>query len=334
MVVRDYTKIQIVLFDLDGTILIGLGPYESSLEQAVKDVFGINIQVDLSSFHGLTDREILYRTLQQTNFLKLPARNQNPEFEKKMNSCLRRFGEVYQADATQTKVLPNVEDTLYSMNIEGGPCVHTSVITGNTEEMARKKLALFERNNEIEDEDKDLRYQGLNFYFSLGAFGNQSYYRENLVALVLKEIEKEKTERESRAQTIRYAQDMNLFERAKKEYHSKCYQEECSLNAFIWRLTRRRSGRAPRQFDKPKIPEIEKVEYPVRDIYVVGDTTHDIFAGLKTRDFYSGKIFTVGVLTGRGTREQLQEAGADYVIEDISELREIILNQAIEYNIC
>jgi phosphoglycolate phosphatase len=53
----------------------------------------------------------------------------------------------------------------------------------------------------------------------------------------------------------------------------------------------------------------------VADLTVVGDTASDIESGLR-----AGAGIVAGVLTGSGTREELEQAGATHVIESIAEL--------------
>lgn len=147
------------LFDNDGVLVSGPGPYESSLGKAIRKTFGRDIKIDLTPFHGLTDRAILREVLRE---------NQIEHNENSMDRCLACFGEHYIASKEKTIILPTVFETLKKLNGCGNPF---GIVTGNVEAMARKKLDLY----------------GLNPFLPFGAFGEQSYERSDLIGIALKE---------------------------------------------------------------------------------------------------------------------------------------------------
>ena len=55
------------------------------------------------------------------------------------------------------------------------------------------------------------------------------------------------------------------------------------------------------------------------DAIMVGDRLHDIQGAKKCG------VRSVGVLWGYGSREELEEAGADYIVNDFSELNDVLL---------
>jgi len=57
----------------------------------------------------------------------------------------------------------------------------------------------------------------------------------------------------------------------------------------------------------------------VREVAVVGDTPSDVLAGLR-----SGARVVVGVLTGAGSRAELADAGATYVLDSIRDLPAVL----------
>ena len=140
------------LFDIDRTLLKGLGPYDSSLEQAIKETFQAQTKVDLTPFHGLTDRRILRNILGQHNI---------PYDEVSIERCLHAFGKIYPETPSGVEIIPGVPETL-SRLAQGN---QLGIVTGNVEEMARKKL----------------RYFKINENFPFGGFGNEAYERSNLV---------------------------------------------------------------------------------------------------------------------------------------------------------
>tara|TARA_Y100000310_G_C20465304_1_gene707333 strand:+ start:207 stop:860 length:654 start_codon:yes stop_codon:yes gene_type:complete len=142
----------LLLFDNDGTILDGLGPYATSLQKAIQEVFGRQVEIDLKPYHGLTDRKIGFE------ILKL---NEISYTEEEMDNCIQGFGEHYVASASETKVIEGVLDALKILAKRNT----IGLVTGNVESMARKKLGLYH----------------LNQYFPFGGFGNEGYDRADLV---------------------------------------------------------------------------------------------------------------------------------------------------------
>lgn len=147
----------LLLFDLDGTLLKGLGPYESSLEQAVQETFNKKVKVDLSTFNGLTDRRIVQKIL---------GANEIIYSNYLIDSCLSKFGEMYQASTNDTKIIEGVSDALSELTKSNS----LGIVTGNVEKMARKKLSV----------------HNIEGYFPFGAFGNESYDRSDLVTFAMK----------------------------------------------------------------------------------------------------------------------------------------------------
>ena len=60
---------------------------------------------------------------------------------------------------------------------------------------------------------------------------------------------------------------------------------------------------------------------PVKECVMVGDRLHDIDGGKENG------MSTVGVLYGYGCREELEEHGADIIVETVSELRKVLLEK-------
>lgn len=66
----------------------------------------------------------------------------------------------------------------------------------------------------------------------------------------------------------------------------------------------------------------KKLNLDGKDIAMVGDMIVDIEAGKA-----AGAGMTVGITHGFGSREQLEEAGADYVVDSLTELAELFLGK-------
>jgi phosphonatase-like hydrolase len=57
----------------------------------------------------------------------------------------------------------------------------------------------------------------------------------------------------------------------------------------------------------------------VRKVAVVGDTPSDVLTGLR-----AGASIVAGVLTGAGTRRELETAGATHVLDSVADLPDIL----------
>jgi len=232
----------LLLFDIDGTLLTGsdgtlktgLGPYNSSLEQAIQEVFGREISIDTSNISGKTDRRILIEHLDNQRVIR-PVH--------KVDKCLLRFGEIYQADSSQTVLTTGVEETLPVLREE-----HLmGLLTGNVEQMARKKLAMFSIDG-----------MKLNDYFPFGGFGNWCYQRSNLVGVAIAEA-------------------------------------------------RQYEGRPNLGFNQR------------HQIYGIDDSPIGVNA------IKQAGAVAIGVTTGENSRQELEQAGAHYVIDNIGELTDMCL---------
>jgi len=53
----------LLLCDIDGTLVRGGSSYDSTMEQAINQVFRKHAPVDLSRFHGYTDRLVMKQVL-------------------------------------------------------------------------------------------------------------------------------------------------------------------------------------------------------------------------------------------------------------------------------
>lgn len=71
---------------------------------------------------------------------------------------------------------------------------------------------------------------------------------------------------------------------------------------------------------EPVLNVLEVLGYEASETLVVGDMNVDILMGV------NAGTKTCGVTYGNGTKKELEEAGADYIINSIDELIEIIIN--------
>lgn len=69
-------------------------------------------------------------------------------------------------------------------------------------------------------------------------------------------------------------------------------------------------------YPEPVLKTLAHFGIRTEDALVVGDTVYDILMGTRAG------VKTCGVTYGNGTRKQLLEAGADYIIDSFEELLE------------
>ncbi len=137
----------LILCDVDGTLVTGASSYGTTMEEAISRIYHAKVEVDLHQYHGSTDMLVMGDVLRQ----KGVAYNHTS-----LDECLRLFGELFPDHPEDITVIPGVLETipkLWETHILG-------LVTGNVEAMARKKLRLFQVNDEP-----------LSDYFLFGGFG-------------------------------------------------------------------------------------------------------------------------------------------------------------------
>ncbi|MFQ5568563.1 MAG: HAD family hydrolase [Rhodothermales bacterium] len=148
---------KLLLFDIDGTILLTKGVGRRSVEQALSHLCQRSISTKHVSFSGKTDPQIMQDVLLRNG---LPASD--------MATLLPRALKVYAETARRTitpramHVLPGVRDLI--ARLAGDNDVQLGLLTGNLEETAYLKLEA----------------AGLAGYFPFGAFGSDHADREAL----------------------------------------------------------------------------------------------------------------------------------------------------------
>lgn len=157
----------LLLFDIDGTMVNGGESYNVSMQKAIKQHYRKDIKVELFKFHGYTDRLVLKALLNE---------NRIPYSSECLDACLKTFGELYPDCPSDISMIPGVGDTI--------PCLLKKhilgLVTGNVEEMARKKLRKFAINGSSLDD-----------YFLFGGFGSDLHNtRADLVRLAVKRSKK------------------------------------------------------------------------------------------------------------------------------------------------
>jgi phosphoglycolate phosphatase len=146
---------QLILWDIDGTILHSGGAGMKALQAALQDVFGVSGALDGIDFAGRTDPWIMRRIFSRFGIEDTPGN-------------LASYADGYIAAlpgmmaSCRAHILPGVSEILASA--AANPDVAQGLLTGNLRRGAETKLG----------------YHGLWGYFPIGAFADDSEARNDL----------------------------------------------------------------------------------------------------------------------------------------------------------
>ena len=159
---------KLILFDIDGTLTEHPIGHIEAHAVAYQKVFGIYGSIYMIDYDGKPDRRITKEVLTKLGI-------EESEIEQKMPEFLQVMGEYYDAikPYIKPKLLPGVIETLDKLKSDENTLV--VIVTGNIERIAWDKLQV----------------AGIDGYFKLGGFGNESDSRPELVKLA---IERARTE--------------------------------------------------------------------------------------------------------------------------------------------
>ncbi|NWF70581.1 MAG: HAD hydrolase-like protein [Chloroflexi bacterium] len=153
----------LILFDIDGTLLLTKGAGRAATRAAMLRVFGTCGKVDTHEFSGKTDWFTLVELLGAEGFKENDIAHRIPAYEREMAHFLENFIGNYTVNAC-VGALPLVQ------RLRKTPHIHLGVITGNVNAVAPIKL----------------RAAGFApDWFPIGAYGNESIDRNLLPALAL-----------------------------------------------------------------------------------------------------------------------------------------------------
>jgi len=151
---------RLVLFDIDGTMLLTHGAGRSAIRQAFASELGIEGRFDEVRFDGKTDPQIIKEILEL-------AEHPNPESEDAIAAVCARYLELLQFELevgrSRVRVLPGVREVLSELELRSG--VVLGLLTGNVERGAHLKLIAADIAPER---------------FTVGAFGSDAASRPDL----------------------------------------------------------------------------------------------------------------------------------------------------------
>ena len=152
---------RVVLFDIDGTLLISRGIGREAKRRAMQECFGRTGDLDNHVFGGKTDWGILADLLAPHGFSKEDIGREMPSYEAVMARHMRQISSDYRADP-----VPHAMELVQTLRGRADTLV--GLVTGNTSKTAMIKL-------EMAGFDPD--------WFRVGAFGNESPDRDDLTRL-------------------------------------------------------------------------------------------------------------------------------------------------------
>ena len=158
---------KLILFDIDGTLLISRGIGREAKRRAMLETFGEVGNLDQHVFGGKTDWQILADLLAPYGKSPDDIGREMAAYERVMARHMRDIKDCYRADA-----LPHALDLVTSLRDRADTIV--GLVSGNTSMTADIKLEMagFERD-----------------WFAVGAFGNEAAAREKLTRLALDRAE-------------------------------------------------------------------------------------------------------------------------------------------------
>jgi phosphoglycolate phosphatase-like HAD superfamily hydrolase len=150
--------LRIILFDIDGTLLLSGGAGLRALDRVFRDQYGVEDAYRGVEFHGRTDPGII-RAIVRKRLERDPVEG---ELERLADLYVERLGQVLAEGTPAFRVLPGAREALEILHSR--PDVTLGLATGNLEPAAWAKL----------------RHAGLDGYFRVGGFGTDSEDRLEL----------------------------------------------------------------------------------------------------------------------------------------------------------
>lgn len=155
----------LTLFDIDNTLIRSSAGHKQAYREAVKDVYGIEADMNAINHHGMTDQEIIFKVLRK---YKLDEETIRSNLKNCMEVMALKYAEIVKSE--NINILDGVGELLTKLQQNDIIC---GLVTGNLEKIARAKLKKI----------------GLDHFFKIGGFGSDHIDRAELAKLAIKRAE-------------------------------------------------------------------------------------------------------------------------------------------------
>jgi phosphoglycolate phosphatase-like HAD superfamily hydrolase len=153
--------VSLVLFDIDGTLLLSGGAGVRAMTRAFEQVFDVADAFVNSDVAGRTDTFLVAQALIRAGLPDTPA--QHARFRDAYVPILRE--EILKPPRSRSGLMPGVQPLLDEL--DNHPAIHLALLTGNFERAAYVKLGHF----------------GIDRFFAWGSFGEESADRNELARI-------------------------------------------------------------------------------------------------------------------------------------------------------
>jgi phosphoglycolate phosphatase len=156
-------NIELILFDIDGTLVVTRGAGRTSTKLAMLEIFGTDAGLDNHHFGGKTDWKTLTELLADRNYTHQQMLEFIPRYEEAIG---RHLGQII--GGFQVTACPGAMETVEALRRRGAPTL--GILTGNVSTTAPIKL----------------RAAGYDpAWFPVAAYGSEALERDDLPALAL-----------------------------------------------------------------------------------------------------------------------------------------------------
>lgn len=155
----------VTLFDIDNTLIQSSAGHRQAYREAVKEVYGLKVDMNVINYHGMTDQEIIFKVLRKYTL-------DEGTIVSNLNNCMEimtlKYAEIVKSE--NIAILAGVDELLARLQQNDIIC---GLVTGNLEKIARAKLKKI----------------GIDHYFKIGGFGSDHMDRAELAKLAIKRAE-------------------------------------------------------------------------------------------------------------------------------------------------
>jgi len=157
----------LAFFDIDNTLIQSSSGHVAALLGAIREVYGLEVRIDVINHHGMTDQEIIIGILEK-------YRVDTDSIKSRLKDCLKsmpfKYAEIVESE--KIVMMEGAVDLISKLEHTG---FILGLVTGNLEKIARAKLKKI----------------GIDHFFRIGGFGSDHINRTNLVKIAIKRAEEQ-----------------------------------------------------------------------------------------------------------------------------------------------